>query len=161
VANARNQPRTSTTSTTSAPTKTAAAKPASATKTRAATKAAGATKTGVTAKTGDAKASKSSTTPSPVYTVTIPVDRLVSATVGATVSVAKIPVAVVRRVVPTKGGLPVYLGLGGLAVVGVVEWPVAAVAGAGFAALRRWGPLRPAAVEEVQISAAVVEEEGK
>ncbi|HEV2639153.1 MAG TPA: hypothetical protein VGX23_28695 [Actinocrinis sp.] len=76
-----------------------------------------------------------------VVTVTIPitVDQLVA----ATVTVVKLPTAVVRRVVSTKRGLPVYLGIGGLAVAGVAEWPVAAAAGVGYAALRRWGPLRP------------------
>lgn len=76
-----------------------------------------------------------------VVTVTIPitVDQLVA----ATVTVVKLPTSVVRRVVSTKRGLPVYLGIGGLAVVGVAEWPVAAAAGVGYAALRRWGPLRP------------------
>ena len=49
---------------------------------------------------------------------------------------------VARRVAPMGHGLPVYLGLGGLAALGAVEWPLAAAAGVGFAALRRWGPLR-------------------
>jgi hypothetical protein len=75
-----------------------------------------------------------------VYTVTVPFDQAVTAAAIA----VKVPVAVARRVVPTRGGLPVYLGLGGLAVVGAVEWPLAAAAGVSFAALRRWGPLRPA-----------------
>jgi hypothetical protein len=44
--------------------------------------------------------------------------------------------------VRTAHGLPAYVGVGALAVAGVVEWPVAAAAGAGVAALRRWGPGR-------------------
>jgi hypothetical protein len=87
----------------------------------------------------------------PSITVTIPLDRLVSA---ATSSVTR-PVRIARRLLPMKHGLPVYLGIGGLAVVGAVEWPVAAAAGAGFAALRRWGPesLRPAVAESAEPTA--------
>jgi hypothetical protein len=77
-------------------------------------------------------------------TMTLPVNQVVS----AATSVAKAPVTVARRVIPATGGLPVYLGLGGLAVIGAVEWPLAAAAGVGFAALRRWGPLRPTAATE-------------
>jgi hypothetical protein len=51
-----------------------------------------------------------------------------------------LPLAVARRVLPRQE-LPVYLGVGALAVVGVIEWPVAVGAGLGYAALRRWGPL--------------------
>ena len=57
-------------------------------------------------------------------------------------AVAKVPVVVARKVLPVNG-LPLYLGIGGLAVIGAVEWPVAAATGAGLAVLRRWGPLRP------------------
>ena len=52
-----------------------------------------------------------------------------------------LPLAVARRVLPRQE-LPVYLGVGALAVVGAIEWPVAVGAGLGYAALRRWGPLR-------------------
>ena len=76
--------------------------------------------------------------------------------VSVSAFVAKVPTAAVRRVTSTKSGLPVYLGLGGLAVAGIAEWPVAAVAGVGYAVLRRWGPLRrqttaPATSEEIII----------
>jgi hypothetical protein len=48
------------------------------------------------------------------------------------------PVAMARRVLPAKGGIPLYAGLGALAVVGLIEWPVAAAAGAGYALARYW-----------------------
>lgn len=48
------------------------------------------------------------------------------------------PVAVARQVLPAKGGIPLYAGLGALAVVGIIEWPVAAAAGAGYALARHW-----------------------
>ena len=76
------------------------------------------------------------------YTVKVTVPPLDHAVVGTAIGAARAPVAVARRVAPVAHGLPVYLGLGGLAAVGMVEWPIAAAAGAGFAALRRWGPLR-------------------
>jgi hypothetical protein len=76
-------------------------------------------------------------------TLTIPVDQVVT----AATTVARLPLDAARKVAPTRAnglkGVPVYLGLGGLTVVGLVEWPVAAAAGAGYAALRRWGPLNP------------------
>ena len=78
------------------------------------------------------------------YTVTIPLDHIVSATVDATVAVAKVPVTAARRVASAGNGLPIYMGLGALAVAGIAEWPVVATAGVGLAAMRHWGPLRPA-----------------
>ncbi len=47
------------------------------------------------------------------------------------------PVTVAQRVLPDNG-FPVYLGLGALAVVGVIDWPIAAASGLGYAALVRW-----------------------
>lgn len=38
---------------------------------------------------------------------------------------AAVPVATARRVLPAQGGLPLYAGLGALAVAGVLSWPVA------------------------------------
>ncbi|MFV0126841.1 hypothetical protein ACLGI4_03860 [Streptomyces sp. HMX112] len=60
---------------------------------------------------------------------------------------AMLPVAVARQVLPAKGGLPVYLGLGVLGAVDVLEWPVAIGFGVGYAMLRRRGgpSARPAA----------------
>ncbi len=53
-----------------------------------------------------------------------------------------VPVAVARRVLPDRG-LPVYLGAGALAIVGVVDWPVAVAACLGYSAIKRWtGPGR-------------------
>jgi len=69
-------------------------------------------------------------------TVTVPLDRAID--------VAKAPVTTAGRVLSSMGGLPVYVGLGVLAVAEIIEWPVAVAAGAGYAVLRRWGPLRPA-----------------
>lgn len=76
------------------------------------------------------------------YTVriTIPLDRIAS-TAG---TIAMTPVAVARRVLPAKGGLPLYLGLGALGVAGLLEWPVAVGVGIGYAVLRRGGPLESA-----------------
>jgi hypothetical protein len=50
-------------------------------------------------------------------------------------------VATARRLLPAKGGLPLYAGLGVLAVVGALEWPVAAGVGIGYAVLRSSGLL--------------------
>jgi hypothetical protein len=43
------------------------------------------------------------------------------------------PVAAADRILPAMGGVPLYLGLAGLAAVGILEWPVAAAAGLGYA----------------------------
>ncbi|WP_245703414.1 hypothetical protein [Streptomyces lushanensis] len=59
---------------------------------------------------------------------------------------AKAPVTVAREVLPAKGGLPLYLGLGAMGAVGVLEWPVAVGIGIGYAVLRnKNGPLSPPA----------------
>lgn len=68
-------------------------------------------------------------------TVTIP---------GRAADIVMLPVAAGRRVLTARTGLPVYVGLGVLAAVDVIELPVAAAVGVGYAALRRWGPLHPA-----------------
>lgn len=69
-------------------------------------------------------------------TITIP-DRPVDAVM--------FPVAAARRVLSGRDvALPVYVGLGVLAVADVIDPPLAAVTGVGYAILRRWGPLRPA-----------------
>lgn len=47
------------------------------------------------------------------------------------------PVEVARRVLPERGA-PVYLGIGALAVLEVIEWPVAVATGAGYFLLQRW-----------------------
>lgn len=77
-------------------------------------------------------------------TLTIPFDR-VAATAG---TIAMAPIAVARKVLPAKGGLPLYLGLGALGAVGVLDWPVAVGVGLGYAVLRRGGPLNPAPAEK-------------
>jgi hypothetical protein len=66
-----------------------------------------------------------------------PAENLLSTTVAA----AAAPVAAARRVLGAKGGLPLYAGLGGLALVGVLEWPVAVAAGAGYGLARFWADL--------------------
>jgi hypothetical protein len=72
-------------------------------------------------------------------TVTVPLDRMA----GTAASVAKAPVDVARKVLPAKGGLPLYLGLGALGVAGVLEWPVALGVGIGYAVLRHGGAMEP------------------
>lgn len=68
-------------------------------------------------------------------TITIP-DRPLEAVM--------LPVAAARRVLTGRNtGLPVYVGLGVLAVADVIDPPLAAVTGLGYLVLRRWGPLRP------------------
>ena len=47
------------------------------------------------------------------------------------------PLAVAAKAVPA-GPVPVALAAGALAVVGVIEWPLAAALGLGYLALRRW-----------------------
>jgi hypothetical protein len=65
----------------------------------------------------------------------------VSLTIPApVVDIVMAPFAIVGRVLPAKKGLPLYAGLGALAVAEVLEWPVAAGIGIGYAAIRRWGP---------------------
>ena len=55
---------------------------------------------------------------------------------------ARLPLVAGREAIRTAHGLPAYLGVGALVAAGVVEWPVAAAAGVGVAALRRWGPAK-------------------
>ena len=59
------------------------------------------------------------------------------------VSVAAVPAARVRQVADARGGIPVYVGAGGMAALGVLEWPAALGVGVGYAALRRWGGRMP------------------
>jgi hypothetical protein len=73
-------------------------------------------------------------------TINIPVGRVAS----AAAKVVAMPVAAAQRVLPAKGGLPVFLGLGTLGVVGLLEWPVAAGVGIGYAILRHGGAFSPA-----------------
>ncbi|MFF7651169.1 hypothetical protein ACFZCY_15165 [Streptomyces sp. NPDC007983] len=58
-------------------------------------------------------------------------------------NVALMPIAAARRVLPAKGGLPLYAGLGVLGVAEVIEWPVAVGVGVGYAVLRRGGVMAP------------------
>ncbi|MGW3497339.1 hypothetical protein [Streptomyces sp. NPDC001020] len=57
------------------------------------------------------------------------------------INAATVPMATARRVLPAKGGLPLYTGLGALAVASVLEWPVAIGIGVGYAVLRSSGHL--------------------
>ncbi|GAA2481677.1 hypothetical protein [Streptomyces gobitricini] len=82
------------------------------------------------------------TSPSPsasdkrTVTFTVPsLDRVAHAAANT----ALLPVAVARQVLPAKGGLPLYLGLGALGAADVIEWPVAIGVGLGYAVLRRGG----------------------
>ncbi|MGP4002135.1 hypothetical protein [Streptomyces sp. 8N706] len=71
-------------------------------------------------------------------TITLPsFDRVASRAANA----AMLPVAAARQVLPAKGGLPVYVGLGVLGIADVIEWPVAVGIGVGYAVLRRQGVL--------------------
>ncbi|EMF01711.1 hypothetical protein J7W19_29970 [Streptomyces mobaraensis NBRC 13819 = DSM 40847] len=72
-------------------------------------------------------------------TVTIPVDTIA----GVAVEAVKLPITAAQRILPAKGGLPLYLGVGALGVAGVLDWPVAAGIGIGYAVLRKGGDLRP------------------
>lgn len=58
-------------------------------------------------------------------------------------NVALMPIAAARRVLPAKGGLPLYAGLGVLGAAEVIEWPVALGVGVGYAVLRRGGVMAP------------------
>ncbi|MBU3868047.1 hypothetical protein KN815_29540 [Streptomyces sp. 4503] len=58
----------------------------------------------------------------------------------ATASVATMPIRTARRILPAKGGLPLYLGLGAMGLAGVLEWPVAVGVGVGYAVLRNPPP---------------------
>ncbi|MFD0268556.1 hypothetical protein ACFVGY_18580 [Streptomyces sp. NPDC127106] len=70
------------------------------------------------------------------FSVTVPsFDRVADGAANA----AMLPVAFARQVLPAKKGLPLYLGLGVLAAVDVLEWPVAIGIGIGYAVLRRDG----------------------
>jgi hypothetical protein len=73
-------------------------------------------------------------------TITVPpLGRVASSAANA----ALLPVAVAREVLPAKGGLPLYVGLGALGAADVLDWPVAIGIGVGYAVLRRAGPLAP------------------
>lgn len=89
-----------------------------------------------------AKPSESRNLPGRVLTINVPTvnvpspDRMIHAVMT--------PAAGARRVLSARGtGLPVYVGLGVLAVADVIDPPLAAATGVGYAVLRRWGPLRP------------------
>ncbi|MCQ8188599.1 hypothetical protein [Streptomyces rugosispiralis] len=58
---------------------------------------------------------------------------------GGAARVAMKPIEMARRVLPAKGGLPLYVGLGALGAVEVIEWPVALGIGVGYAVLRKGG----------------------
>jgi hypothetical protein len=74
-------------------------------------------------------------------TITVPpIDRVASGAANAVL----LPLAVARQVIPAKGGLPLYVGLGVLGATDILEWPVAIGIGIGYAVLRRSGTLAPA-----------------
>lgn len=75
-------------------------------------------------------------------TITLTLPSVGGVATGA-VNAALLPVAVAREVLPAKGGLPLYLGLGALGATEVLEWPVAVGIGVGYAVLRRTGPPAP------------------
>lgn len=78
------------------------------------------------------------------YTITITVpspDRLATGAMNAVL----LPMALARRILPAKHGLPLYAGLGLLGATDVIEWPVAVGIGVGYAVLRSSGVLQPPA----------------
>ncbi|MER7111132.1 hypothetical protein [Streptomyces sp. NPDC000229] len=92
------------------------------------------------------------TTPSPTQNQASTGGRTISFTVpsldrvaNGAANAAMLPVAAARQVLPAKGGLPLYLGLGALGVADVIEWPVAIGIGVGYAVLRRGGLMTGAA----------------
>ena len=89
-----------------------------------------------------------SASPTRDFTLTIPLGR---EAVDTAAHAAMVPVTAAKRVLKSRNGLPAYIGIAGLAAVGVVEWPIAAVAGASLAYLRRWGPLRPDSAKPPQV----------
>ncbi|MEU8568793.1 hypothetical protein AB0C51_10585 [Streptomyces pathocidini] len=95
-----------------------------------------------TARTAKENKAKSAHNGKHTITVTVPDVKGVA---NEAVNAAMVPVAVAREVLPAKGGLPLYLGLGAMGVIGVLEWPVAVGIGVGYAVLRsKDGPLSPA-----------------
>lgn len=78
-------------------------------------------------------------------TLTVPLNRDLAT---AAAHAATMPLAAAKAVAQDRNGLPAYLAISGLAVVGAIEWPVAAAAGVGLAAMRRWGPLKPETAEQ-------------
>lgn len=68
--------------------------------------------------------------------IRIPLPSAKQVATGA-VNTALLPIAVARDVLPAKGGLPLYIGLGVLGATEVLEWPVAVGIGVGYAILRR------------------------
>ncbi|MEU8828776.1 hypothetical protein [Streptomyces sp. NPDC048636] len=80
-------------------------------------------------------------------TVTMPtlktVGHATTRAAGGAAHAAMMPFNVARRVLPAKGGLPLYAGLGALGAVEVLEWPVAVGIGVGYAVLRRGGAMAP------------------
>ncbi|MER6126330.1 hypothetical protein ABT173_27660 [Streptomyces sp. NPDC001795] len=81
--------------------------------------------------------------------ITIAVPPLAAAATRA-VNAAAAPLASARGVLPVKRGLPLYAGLGALAVAGALEWPVAVGIGIGYAVLRYNGLLAPPAASKVR-----------
>ncbi|GAA2361009.1 hypothetical protein [Streptomyces cuspidosporus] len=113
---------------TTAGTKSTASEKATATSAKAGAKA---EKPPVTTSSGDGKRS---------FTVTVPTAGRMA---GGLADAALLPVAVARRWLPAKGGLPLYVGLGILGAAEAIEWPVAVGIGIGYAVLRRGGVMAP------------------
>lgn len=96
---------------------------------------------------GKAKKSKETKPPEggeryTTITITVPSpDRLATGAMNAVL----LPVALARRILPAKHGLPLYAGLGLLGATDVIEWPVAVGIGIGYAVLRGSGVLAPPA----------------
>ncbi|MGW5441720.1 hypothetical protein [Streptomyces asiaticus] len=89
-----------------------------------------------TSKTADTRKTGTSARKNGDRTVTFTVPRAVM----ATANVATMPIRTARRVLPAKGGLPLYLGLGAMGLAGILEWPIAVGVGVGYAVLRNPPP---------------------
>ncbi|MEV6132498.1 hypothetical protein AB0M05_37880 [Streptomyces violaceusniger] len=87
-----------------------------------------------TSKTTDARRTGASRGKDRTVTFTVPRAAM------ATASVATLPIRTARRILPAKGGLPLYLGLGAMGLAGVLEWPIAVGVGVGYAVLRNPPP---------------------
>ncbi|MFI1335069.1 hypothetical protein ACH4U7_34175 [Streptomyces sp. NPDC020845] len=79
------------------------------------------------------------------FTVTVPTmgRPTMGSVAGGLMDAALLPVAMARRWLPAKGGLPLYVGLGLLGAADAIEWPVAVGIGVGYAVLRRGGIMAP------------------
>ena len=87
------------------------------------------------AATAGARAPDAEAEPAEEVTPADPADTHETAA-SATAAVVTAPIEIARQAVRASGEVPYYIALGGLAVAGIVEWPVAATIGATYWLLR-------------------------